>query len=165
MVRSVSIKVHLVSAFGFKVATFCIKLQPKKLQLFEEEALQLYAVQYREADLFVSQQRVFSIVFCGGTSHMQGRFPMCQMMGLTNDKFHYLKAASKPAFHRLRYKQSRHRISLSCWETERSVFRSPFSHYGFAHAAAESLLEGACGASVRPDARQKIKSPPRWRED
>ena len=117
---------RLVSAFGFKVATFCIWLQPKKLQLFEEEALQLYAVQYREADWFVSQKWVFSIVFCGGISHVQGRFPMCRMMGLTNDKFITRKSPQNRPF--AGSDTSRAATAFLCTAGKRSVrFSAPLS--------------------------------------
>lgn len=60
--RSVSIKVHLVSAFGFKVATFFVRLQQKKLQLFEEKCCGSTPFRAGKRFMFVSQQRGFSIV-------------------------------------------------------------------------------------------------------
>ena len=60
--RLVSIKERLVSAFGFKVATFCVRLQQKKLQLFEEKRCGSTPFRAGKRFIFVSQQRGFSIV-------------------------------------------------------------------------------------------------------
>ena len=55
--RLVSIKERLVSAFGFKVATFGIWLQPKKLHLFEEKRCGSTPFRAGKQWEFVSQQR------------------------------------------------------------------------------------------------------------